>query len=169
MRIVLDAMGSDQIVPDVEGLWRPANTDKRSSWWAMRPSQLDRHGATGCQSRSYTPSRRSPWTIGREVGRKARLSMHIGMRLVKEQADALYAGNTGTVLSIATSTPEANPGVSSGIVDHSHAAGQGDDPADIGANADCRPEWMAQFAVMGSIYAERTEQITAWSCLTFDR
>jgi glycerol-3-phosphate acyltransferase PlsX len=26
---------------------------------------------------------------------------------------------------------------------------------DVGANTDCRPEWLAQFAVMGSVYAEQ--------------
>ncbi len=26
---------------------------------------------------------------------------------------------------------------------------------DIGANTDCKPEWLAQFALMGSIYAQQ--------------
>jgi phosphate acyltransferase len=30
---------------------------------------------------------------------------------------------------------------------------------DIGANADCRPEFLVQFAIMGSIYAEKTLKI----------
>ena len=95
-----------------------------------------------------------------EVGRaKPDSSMHIGMRLVKErQADAFVtAGNTGAVLSIATlHTLKRIPGVSRPALSTILTL---QDKAmillDIGANAECRPEWMAQFAVMGSIYAER--------------
>ena len=32
---------------------------------------------------------------------------------------------------------------------------------DIGANADCRPEWLAQFALMGSIYAQHALGLSA--------
>jgi glycerol-3-phosphate acyltransferase PlsX len=30
---------------------------------------------------------------------------------------------------------------------------------DLGANADCKPEWLQQFALMGSIYAERVMNV----------
>jgi len=68
---------------------------------------------------------------------------------------AVSAGNSGAtlaaaLLSVHRLTGVARPAI--GIVLPT-AAG----PAfmlDVGANTDCRPEWLAQFAVMGSVYAE---------------
>jgi len=166
MRIVLDAMGSDQNpVPDVEGAVLAAREYGQTIILVGDEGQikreLDRHGATGLPIEIVHAEQKV--TMGDkpgEVGRaKPDSSMHIGMRLVKErQADAFVtAGNTGAVLSIATlHTLKRIPGVSRPALSTILTL---QDKAmillDIGANADCRPEWMAQFAVMGSIYAER--------------
>jgi phosphate acyltransferase len=79
------------------------------------------------------------------------------MRLVKEgQGDAFVTvGNTGAALAIAIlHTLKRIPGVHrpalSTILEVKDRARI---LLDVGANADCKPEWLAQFALMGSIYA----------------
>lgn len=91
---------------------------------------------------------------------KSGSSMHIGMTLVKNgEADAFVTmGNTGAALAIATFS---NTGLGR-IKGVKRAALTGIYPVnnrniiflDIGANADSKPEWLGQFAIMGSIYAE---------------
>jgi glycerol-3-phosphate acyltransferase PlsX len=97
-----------------------------------------------------------PGVVGRA---KPESSMHVGMNLIKQgQADAFVTvGNTGAALSIATlHTLRRLPGVHrpalSAVLrlrDRSIIL------VDVGANADCKPEWLVQFAMMGSVYAER--------------
>jgi glycerol-3-phosphate acyltransferase PlsX len=89
--------------------------------------------------------------------------MAAAMRLVKEgKADAMFtAGNTGAALAFATlgelkrmehvirpTLPAIFPIRGTYLL-----------AADVGANADCRPEWLAQFAVMCAAYAERVLHI----------
>jgi len=87
-------------------------------------------------------------------------SMVVGMELVRHHdADAFFtAGNSGGALaaalfrlgrirgiirpSLSTIFPSMTPAGFCLLLD-------------IGANADCKPEYLLQFAVMGSIYAER--------------
>jgi len=95
-----------------------------------------------------------PSAVGRS---KPNSSMHVGMRLVKEgQADGFVTvGNTGAALAIATlQTLKRIPGIFrpalSAILTVKNRSMI---LLDVGANADCKPEWMAQFALMGSIYA----------------
>jgi glycerol-3-phosphate acyltransferase PlsX len=89
---------------------------------------------------------------------KAGSSMHVGMQLVRDgEADAFVsAGNTGGVLAVATlHTLRRIRGVRrpalAAIVP---LPGRQFVTLDIGANADCKPEYLLQFAVMGSVYAK---------------
>ena len=84
--------------------------------------------------------------------------MHVGMKLVADgQADAFVTmGNTGAALAIATLyTLKRIPGVKrpalSGIFPIS---GKYVTLLDLGANADSKPDWLVQFALMGHIYAK---------------
>jgi phosphate acyltransferase len=166
MRIVLDAMGSDQNpAPDVEGAVLAAREFRTTIILVGDQDrirrELDRHATTGLSIEVVHAEQQvtmddKPGEVGRA---KPESSMHVGMRLVKErQADAFVtAGNTGAVLAIATlNTLKRIPGVSRPALSTILTL-QGKDMIllDIGANADCRPDWLAQFAVMGSIYAER--------------
>ena len=90
--------------------------------------------------------------------RKKDSSLAIGTRLIKEgRLDALFsAGNTGAMVAasllnvgripgvlrpaLATRIPAETPSGSCVILD-------------VGATADCKPAYLAQFAVMGDIYA----------------
>jgi glycerol-3-phosphate acyltransferase PlsX len=90
---------------------------------------------------------------------KSDSSMLVGMRLVKEgQADAFVtAGNTGAALAIATlSVLRRIKGVKRPTLTALiPLRGKLFILIDLGANADARPEWLVQFGVMGSLYAER--------------
>ena len=83
--------------------------------------------------------------------------MHVGMGLVRDgQADAyVTAGNTGGVLAVATlHTLRRIRGVKRPAMAAILPMPAGHFAAlDIGANADCRPEYLRQFAVMGDTYA----------------
>jgi glycerol-3-phosphate acyltransferase PlsX len=83
-------------------------------------------------------------------------SLLVGMRLVKEgQADAFAsAGNSGAVMAAALFVLGRIPGVARPALGSIYPAA----PApcliiDIGANTDCKPEYLVQFAIMGHVYA----------------
>jgi glycerol-3-phosphate acyltransferase PlsX len=85
-------------------------------------------------------------------------SMHVGMRLVKDgQADAFVtAGNTGGVLAVATlHTLRRIRGVLRPALGVVFPIKERPMLIDNGANADCKPEFLLQFGIMGSLYVER--------------
>jgi glycerol-3-phosphate acyltransferase PlsX len=89
--------------------------------------------------------------------KKARNSMAVGMDLVKQgEADAFVtAGNTGGAMANALFRLGRARGVKRPALTPLFPVRGGECAVlDIGANTDCRPEYLAQFAVMGSIYAE---------------
>lgn len=89
--------------------------------------------------------------------RKPRNSMAVGLELIKSgQAQAFVsAGNTGGVMFNALRVLGRIKGVQRPALTALFPVKGGRCVVlDIGANADCRPEFLLQFAVMGSIYAE---------------
>lgn len=169
MRIVLDAMGSDDCpAPEVEA--------------AYRASQLfgDEIILTGPEQRLKELSAKfgggdgkvtivdAPDTItmedkGLKLALKAKrkgskTSMAVGMDLVKNgEADVFVtAGNTGGALATAYYRLGVIPGVERpGLTGFFPVKGGFCAVVDIGANPECRPLHLLQFAVMASIYAER--------------
>jgi len=92
------------------------------------------------------------------IRRKKNSSMVVGMNLVKNKEGDLFisAGNTGALLSgglfiigriKGIERPSLAPIVPN-IIDNNLLL-------DVGANADCKPEFLHQFALMGSIYTEK--------------
>lgn len=83
-------------------------------------------------------------------------SIVVGCRLVKDGiADGFFSpGSTGAILAAATLVVGRLPGVARPAIASVIPTGG---PAlvllDIGANADCKPEWLVQFARMGAEYA----------------
>jgi len=72
------------------------------------------------------------------------------------QASAVVsAGNSGAVLAAALFHVKRLPGVARPAIGTAlpRSDGLSTFVVDVGANADCRPEWLAQFGVMGSVYA----------------
>jgi phosphate acyltransferase len=83
-------------------------------------------------------------------------SMMVGMRLVKEGRAQAFAsaGNSGAVMAAALFGLGRLPGVERPALGSIYPAS----PVpcllvDIGANADCKPEYLVQFAIMGHAYA----------------
>lgn len=166
MRIVLDAMGSDNYPrPDVEGAVlaaREYGVDIVLTGQAqLLTAELAKYDTAGLtieiiNADEFVTMEDKPSAV---LKGKPNSSMHVGMQLVADgKADAFVTmGNTGAVLSIATlGSLRRIPGVKRpslcAVIKF---------PLntvvflDIGANADSKPDWLEQFAIMGSIYAER--------------
>ena len=64
------------------------------------------------------------------------------------------AGNSGAMLAAALFTIKRIPGIARPAIGASFPSDAGRTfILDVGANTDCKPEWLAQFAVMGDVYA----------------
>ncbi|MBN1660374.1 MAG: phosphate acyltransferase PlsX [Anaerolineae bacterium] len=102
-------------------------------------------------------------------------SMVVGMELVKQhEADAFFtAGHSGGALASALFRLGRIRGIrrpALSTIFPSQTPDRGGYPSgagtgfcfllDIGANVDCKPEYLVQFAMMGSIYAERVLGVT---------
>jgi len=165
MRIVLDAMGTDDYpTPDVAGAVMAAREwgDEiilvgREELIQQALSQLETDGLKLelVHAPEVIEMDDEPAWAARE---KRNSSMHVGMGLVREgDADAyVTAGNTGGVLTVATLyTLRRIRGVKRPALSTILPLPAGHFVAlDIGANADCKPEYLLQFAVMGDIYAQ---------------
>ncbi|MCS7070433.1 MAG: phosphate acyltransferase PlsX, partial [Anaerolinea sp.] len=164
MKIAVDAMGSDNHPqPDVEGAVLAAREygddiilvgDERQI-----QAQLALHRTDGLKiSIVHAPQAVAmddkPGVV---VKSKPQSSMHMGLALVRDgAADAFVtAGNTGAALSIATlATLRRIPGIKRPALSALIGIGERNVIVlDVGANTDCKPEWLLQFAVMGKIYA----------------
>jgi len=92
------------------------------------------------------------------VRRKKNASMTLALQLVRDGAalGAVSAGNSGAMMAASLFTLKRIPGVErpalGGIFPTKDAVCL---VIDIGANTDCRPEYLQQFALMGSIYMQR--------------
>ena len=164
MRIVIDAMGSDNYpAPDVAGAvlaareW-PDDIIVVGREEAIR-QEMAHHDTAGLKlevvhAPDVIEMDDEPAWAARE---KKNSSMHVGMTLVREgKADAyVTAGNTGGVLAVATlHTLRRIRGVKRPALAAILPMPAGHFVTlDIGANADCRPEYLVQFALMGHTYA----------------
>jgi glycerol-3-phosphate acyltransferase PlsX len=171
MRIVVDAMGSDEHPgPDVAGAVMAARqfgdavilVGDRPRVAAELASQ-DTAGLSidVVHAAEAISMKDSPSTAARD---KRDSSMHVGLRLVREgAADAFVsAGNTGAILAVATLRQTGLgriPGIlrpALGVVFPIESKPM---LIDNGANADAKPEYLVQFGLMGSLYVERVRGI----------
>jgi glycerol-3-phosphate acyltransferase PlsX len=173
IRIALDAMGSDDCpAPEVQASIQAANEygDEillvgPEDELRMRLGQLD-----GSPSKvkiinaleAITMEDKGLQLALKAKRTKAKNSMAIGVDLVKNgQADAfITAGNTGGALA----TAFYRLGLVDGLERPALTAlfpvqGGYAVVLDIGANPDCKPEHLYQFAMMGSIYAQKVLSI----------
>ncbi|MCC6904603.1 MAG: phosphate acyltransferase PlsX [Anaerolineae bacterium] len=165
MRIVVDAMGSDKNpVPDVAGAvlaareWRE-DTMILAGHREVIEAELAKHDTAGLKievvhADEVVEMTDKPSEIMRS---RPRSSMHVGIGLVKDgQADAFVtAGNTGAALAVALFTLKRIAGVHRPALTaiFPNLTGYAI-MADFGANAECKPEYLLQFAQMASIYTE---------------
>ncbi len=164
MKLVLDAMGGD-FAPEetVAGAVAYARDTHHTVFLvgdetAIR-QELDKHEISGLD----LPIIHAPDAVGMDeqpamaVRRKKRNPMVVGMKLVKEgHADAFCSvGNTGAVLTAGHMVFRRIRGVYRAVLtvpfpnfNGFHLFG------DAGANTDCKPEWLVQWAHMLAIYAK---------------
>ncbi len=93
------------------------------------------------------------------IRRKPKSSINVAMNLVKQkQADAVIsAGHSGAAMAAALLRLGRLPGIDRpaiGAVFPTMVASKPVLILDVGANVDCRPKFLEQFAVMGSIYSQ---------------
>jgi len=162
MRIVLDAMGGD-FAPHVPVLGavqaakefgvRVVLTGKKElleeelSKYSYPPELIDVVPAEEVIEMDEQPAR---------ALKKKNSSIHVGLNLVKEgRADAFVsAGNTGAVMAISLFTVGRIKGVERPAITAILPNLSGYTfLLDVGANVDCKPHHLLQFAVMGSAYA----------------
>ncbi|MGH7429365.1 MAG: phosphate acyltransferase PlsX, partial [Candidatus Methylomirabilaceae bacterium] len=106
----------------------------------------------------------APETVGMQESPSAALrkkkhsSIRIGLELVKRgDADAfISAGNTGAVMATALYTFGPVPGVERPAIAIAVPTLRGNSIViDVGANVDCKPRHLLQFAIMGDVYARQ--------------
>ena len=165
VRIALDAMGGD-FAPAVvvEGavaaareldvevvLVGPEETVK---------TELARHNTSGLG----LPIVHAEEVVGMEehaaatVRQKPNSSIAVGIALVKrgEASAFVSAGNSGAVMAAALFGLGRTPGVERPAIGTVYPTSTGRCfVVDVGANADCKPEYMLQFGIMGSAFVER--------------
>ncbi len=165
MRIVLDAMGSDKYPqPEIQAAVEAARLfgdeiilvgqEER-----LRPG-LKQAGGDGTKVRIVHAPEVLEMTDkpAENARRKAENSMAVGMNLVRSgEGDAFVtAGNTGGAMANALFNLGRIRGVKRpGLTALFPVRGGHAVVVDIGANADCKPEYLLQFAIMGSIYAQK--------------
>ncbi len=173
-RIVVDAMGSDDFpVPDVLGAVMAAREYGVEIILVGDESKIG--PVLAAQNPGTLPIRvvHAPEMLtmedkGMALVLKARrpnskTSMAVGIDLVKNgQAEAFVtAGNTGAASVTAYFRLGTIPGVDRpGLTPVFPTASGSCVVLDVGANPDCKPENLLQFAIMGSIYAEKVRGVT---------
>ncbi|MGD0612330.1 MAG: phosphate acyltransferase PlsX [Anaerolineales bacterium] len=172
-RIVIDAMGSDDYPnPDVAGAVMAAREYGLDIILVgdevkVKPV-LDAQKPEGLSVRLvHAPEMLTMQDKGMGLVLKARRassknSMAVGMDLVKNgEADAFVtAGNTGAASVTAYFRLGTIPGVDRpGLAPVFPTATGSCVVIDIGANPNCKPVNLLQFAIMGSVYAERVRRV----------
>ncbi len=171
--IVLDAMGSDDHPrPDVIGAVMAAREYGAKIILAGDENQirpvLNAQNAEGLPIRiAHAPETLSMEDKGDKLVRKARRknarnSMAVGVDLVKNgEADVFVtAGNTGAAMVTALFRLGRLKGIKRPALAPVFPTATGSCVVlDVGANPDCKPEFLLQFAVMGSIYAEKARGV----------
>jgi phosphate acyltransferase len=162
--IALDAMGSDRAPkPEVEGAIHAARN------YGVRVLLVGQEATIKAELDRHPSALRLPLEIVhasevitmedkavQAVRSKRDSSMHVGLRLVREgqAAGFVTAGNTGAAMASAKMVLGALPGVDRPALAavFPTAPGTAAILLDVGANVDCKPHNLEQFAVMGEIY-----------------
>lgn len=170
-KIAVDAMGSDRRpTPDVQGavaaareypiqillVGPQARLHEELNKIGDIPPTLQIVNATQEIAMSEHPAR--------AVKEKRDSSIVVGIELVKQgQADAFVSmGNTGAVLAAAVLYLQRLKGILRPALAAIYPTPRGPTLIlDIGANTDCKPEWLEQFAWMGQVYARAVLGLSA--------
>ena len=162
--IALDAMGSDRAPkPEIEGAIQAARH------YGVRVLLVGPEPAIRAELARYPTAAGLPIDIVhasevitmddkavQAVRSKRDSSLRVGVRLVRDglAAGFVTAGNTGAAMATAKMVLGAIPGVDRPALAavFPTVIGTAASLLDVGANVDCKPQNLAQFAVMGEIY-----------------
>lgn len=164
MAIILDAMGSDNYpTPEILGALEAKKRiseeiilvgDETLILQKMQELSINKDTF----SIVHAPEIVEMWEKPVESAKKKpNNSMAVGIRLVKENIGSSFvtAGNTGGAMFNGLRVLGRMKGVQRPALSTIFPTRKGKCIVlDIGANADCRPDFLEQFAVMGSIYAQ---------------
>lgn len=162
MRIVLDGMGSDNYPePEVQAAVQAARQFGDEIILVghedvIKPL-LANYGDTNVRLVHAPEVLNMSDTPARSARGKAQNSMSMGMQMLKDgEADAFVTvGNTGGAMTVGLFTLGRIKGVKRPALCALFPVKGGKTVLlDIGANAECRPEFLLQFAQMGAAYAE---------------
>lgn len=168
MRIIIDAMGGDNaphaIVAGAVRAARELNTEVVLVGRGADILQaLEQQGITNlpkgvevANAEDVVDMHDDPSTV---VRKRRDSSMVVGLRMLSEgKGDAfISAGSTGAVLTAATLIVKRIPGIRRAAMAPILPTATGRCVLiDCGANAECTPEFLLQFACMGSFYAKAT-------------
>lgn len=163
MKLVLDAMGGDHaptetVAGAVDYARASGHTVILTGQKAILEDELAKHEISGLD----VPIVDAPDAIemdekpAQAARRKKDNSMTVGMRLVKagEASAFCTVGHTGGALTAGHMVFRRIPGVHRAVLTTPFPSAKGlIILGDIGANPECRPEWLAQWGQMLSIYA----------------
>ncbi len=165
MKIVLDAMGGDYAPQAaVEGGVQAARE------WGVEvvlvgrreavEAELARHETSGLPLSVVHASQVIEMTDHPSIAAKEKKdsSVVVGLEMVKRGQAAAFvsAGNSGGVLASALFRLGRIPGIKRPALSTIYPTLEGMCfVLDVGANTDCKPEYLLQFGIMGSAYAER--------------
>jgi glycerol-3-phosphate acyltransferase PlsX len=165
--IALDAMGSDKSPrPEVDGALQAVRQyGVRVMLVGREPqirAELERHSAIEALPIEIVHAS-EVIEMGDKAAQAVRAkrdsSQRVGLRLVREgqAAGFVTAGNTGAAMATAKMVLGALPGVDrpSLAAVFPTALGTAAILLDVGANVDCKPDNLCQFAVMGEIYCRQ--------------
>ncbi len=163
--IALDAMGSDRAPkPEVEGALQAARH------YGVRVLLVGREAQVRAELERHPTAVHLPLEIvhadevitmqdkaAQAVRNKRNSSMRVGLRLVRDglASGFVSAGNTGAAMATAKMVLGTLPGVDRPALAavFPTALGNAAILLDVGANVDCKPENLEQFAVMGEVYS----------------
>jgi phosphate acyltransferase len=166
-RVVVDAMGSDRAPhPEIDGALAAARDFGVRVALVGQPERVEpelrrcgwrRQGDRGIDLVEAAEVIGMGDPVAASVRRKKRSSLRVGAKLVAEgRADGMVsAGNTGAAMATAMMVIGTLPGVDRPALAAVIPTKSGRPTLllDVGANSDCKPEQMAQFAIMGDAYA----------------
>ncbi len=165
MAIVLDAMGSDSYpLPEIEGALKAAKELKIEVILVGKKDLIEPILTQKNQSNLPVTIVDAPDVLEMTdkpvdaAKKKPNNSMAVGLDLIKSGKGKAFvtAGNTGGAMFNALRKLGRIKGVQRPALTAMFPVKTGTSVVlDIGANADCRPDFFIQFAIMGSIYAEK--------------
>lgn len=160
MPVIVDAMGGDFAPQEiVQGAIQAAREDGVEILLVGRQSALESHALSGLSIRIHDAAD----VVGmdehpaRAVRKKANSSIRLCARLLKANPGSclVSAGHTGAVMAAALMEVGRTPGIERpGIGAVIPTLKSGVVVCDVGANVDCKPSHLVQFALMGSAYAQ---------------